>query len=369
MEGETPNSNRREFLIGRAFQRQLERAGEVLADEVAGLGSLDRSIECGPIVRLGKQAMACDFEILLNPGPARRLTAASEALDLIDELEAQLSVYRVDSEVSRLNCNANQDWVEVESQLYQLLSLASQISLELEGGYDITSGPLITLWKTCKSTHRLPTEAEIAAALEHVGMHHLEWSPDRSAVRFSAPPMSINLGSIGKGYALDRAGDLLRTKGITEFLFHGGKSSLLARGRHGDLPGWPVGIAHPFLPDRNVLTIVLQDQGLSTSGSNVQYFRLGGRRFGHILDPRTGWPVEQMASVTVLAPSAALAEALSTAFFVVGVEKAREYCHNHPDVKALLIPTPEPGQQLRCVNCGVGLNQLLCNDLPDFQMI
>jgi thiamine biosynthesis lipoprotein len=98
---------------------------------------------------------------------------------------------------------------------------------------------------------------------------------------------------------------------------------------------------------------------MSTSGSAVQFFRVGDRRYGHILDPRTGWPAEAILSVTVLAPTAARAEALSTAFFVAGVEKAREYCHNHTDVAALIVPAPISGQRLEPVNCGIAETDLL----------
>jgi len=100
-------------------------------------------------------------------------------------------------------------------------------------------------------------------------------------------------------------------------------------------------------------TLLLKNRGMSTSGSAVQFFRHQGKRYGHIIDPRTGWPVESMLSVTVLAPDAALAEALSTAFFVLGVEKAREYCHNHTEVAALLVPAPTSGNRLEPVICGI----------------
>jgi len=171
------------------------------------------------------------------------------------------------------------------------------------------------------------------------------------------------LNSIGKGYALDRAGDVLTEGGVENWLFHGGHSSLLARGTHGDLEGWPVGIRNPLFPEQRLGTVLLRDRGMSSSGSGVQYFRHGGKRYGHILDPRTGWPTEGMLSVTVLAPTAALADALSTAFFVIGLEKAAEYCHNHEGVSALLIPPPAQGRRLEPVRCN--LDEVLFLSLED----
>lgn len=306
--------------------------------------------------------MACDFDVILNPGPVTRLDAASAALDVVDALDAQLSVYRPDSEISRLNASAAEQWVDLEPRLFELLSLAREVNEATDGGYDITTGPLIALWRRCKDEHRLPTAEELGVGLQLVGMPKVEFDNDRHAVRFPTPGMQINLGSIGKGYALDRAAEVLAEQGLDEFLLHGGKSSLLARGTHHGQPGWPIGIANPLFPEKTLATILLTNSGLSTSGSNIQYFRLEGKRYGHILDPRTGWPAEGLASVTVLAPTAALAEALSTAFFVIGVEKARQYCHNHINIKALLIPAPEPGQRLRIVNCGIPSDELFLGE-------
>lgn len=350
---ETRPPNRRDFLSGRAIQQQLADAGAVFADELAERTDESLVPGSGPTIRLGKTAMACDFDVILNPGPAGRLTVASNALELIDQLEDQLSVYRPDTELSRLNQLAAKDFQEVEPRLFELLQLARQLSVESDGGFDITSGPLISLWRQCKTEYRVPTQLELDLARSKVGMGKVQFSPATHSIRFPIEGMEFNLGSIGKGYALDRAAEVLLTDGVDEFLLHGGKSSLLGRGGHNGYAGWPIGIANPLFPEKTLATILLQDAGLSTSGSNIQYFRLEGRRFGHILDPRTGWPCDGLASVTVIAPTAALADALSTAFFVIGVENAQRYCHNHPNVKALLIPWPATGQRLQLINCGV----------------
>ncbi len=354
--------NRRDFLSGKALQQQLAEAGGILADSLEDAEQLNKPPECGPTVRLGKQAMACDFDVILNPGPATRLDAAGMALDLIDELEDQLSVYRTESEVSRLNTQAAEEWVEVEPRLFELLMLARQMSEATAGGFDITTGPLIALWRRCKSEYRLPTTDEILDSQQRSGISRVQFDPERRAIRFPTAGMEFNLGSIGKGYALDRAAELMVEQGVAEFLLHGGKSSLLARGPHDRYLGWPIGISNPLFPDKTLATILLVNAGLSTSGSNIQYFRLEGKRYGHILDPRTGWPADGLASVTVLAPTATIAEALSTAFFVIGVENARAYCHNHPEIKALLIPAPQPGQRLRIVNCGLPANELFLGE-------
>ena len=183
--------------------------------------------------------------------------------------------------------------------MFQLLLLARQISRETAGAFDPTSGPLIALWRACRGEGRIPTADEIAGALAVTGMSHVHFDEAEQTVRFDRPGVELNLGAIGKGHAVDRAAAFLVHEGVDEWLFHGGYSSVLVRGDHCGYGGWPVGIRNPLLPHERLATIVLKDQSLSTSGSNVQYFRHAGKRYGHIVDPRTGWPAEELLSVTV----------------------------------------------------------------------
>ena len=135
-----------------------------------------------------------------------------------------------------------------------------------------------------------------------------------------------------------------------------GQSSLLARGKHNGLAGWPVGIGNPLFTGKRLGTILLADKAMATSGSNIQYFRHQGEKYGHILDPRTGWPIDTMLSVTVLADTAAEADALSTAFYVMGVEKAKAYCDN-AGIGAVLIPYPK-GPRLEPMVVGIPADHL-----------
>jgi thiamine biosynthesis lipoprotein len=338
---------RRDILSGKAIRDEIAEAA------VDATFPEQPLLAVGDTVRLGSPAMASDFEVILNPGPASRLEAASAALQVVDRLEDQMSVYRFHSELSHLNARAAHEAVSVEPQLFELLLRAVQFSIATEGGFDPTSGPLVALWRHCKKERRLPTDEELAAARGRLGCHKVIFEREASTIRYSEPGVTLNLNAMGKGYALDRAAAILGPA-VSDWLMHGGHSSILARGSHAGCEGWPISISHPLLPGRRLATLQLKGRGMSTSGSMMQYFRHEGRRYGHIIDPRTAWPVETMLSVTVLAADAAQAEALSTAFFVIGVEKAREYCHNH-DVAALLVPAPAPrsGNRLEPVNCGV----------------
>lgn len=344
-------ASRRDFLTGRALQAQVETAGGALADELAAEGRIPPS--GGDTIRLSTPAMACEFSVIMNPGPAEQVSTASDALELVHALEDQMSVYREHSELSQLNRRAAGEPVPVESRLFALLKQSVRLCRETNAAFDPTSGPLIALWRRCRSEGRIPTQEEIERCLARSGIEHVSFDDSAQTVRFDRAGVELNLGGIGKGHALDRIAERLLDAGMQNWLLHGGHSSVLACGNHNGLGGWPVGIRNPLFPGERLATLVLKGQALSSSGSGVQFFRHGGRRYGHILDPRTGRPVEEMLSVTVLAPTAAEADALSTAFFVLGVEKARAFCDNHQGVSALLIPPPRRGRSLEPVNCGI----------------
>lgn len=347
-------TTRREFLTAQPLRDAVEQS----LDESDDATSVPLA---GNTVRLGKVAMASDFEVILNADDRSGLAAASDALALIDVLEDQMSVYRPHSELSRLNARAVQESIAVEPRLYDLLRQTVGFAKEFEGAFDPTAGPLVALWRRCRHERRLPTDSELDAARSRIGRDAVQFDDETLSIRFRRAGIELNLNATGKGYALDRAGELLTSP---SWLIHGGHSSILARGRHRGHEGWPISLRHPLFPNRELAKLILKDRGMSTSGSAVQFFRVGDRRYGHLLDPCTGWPAEGMLSVTVLAPTAAIAEVLSTAFFVIGVEKALAYCHNHTEISALLIPAPPSGQRLEPVTCGIPETDLIWTPDP-----
>jgi thiamine biosynthesis lipoprotein len=353
------DSSRREFLTGRAALREADRARDALADRLAG--DLAAAPQGGNTVRVATTAMACDFAVLLNPGPIEQTMIATDVLDVIHALEDQMTVYREHSELSGINRRASAGPVPVEPELFRLLRRACKISRETAGAFDPTSGPLIALWRQCRREDRIPTPAEIDECCLQVGVDHVHFDEDATTIFYDRAGVEMNLGAIGKGYALDVAAEHLAAAGLDEFLIHGGHSSMLARGGHNGVDGWPVGVRNPLLPDRSLATVVLRDGALASSGSGEQFFRHEGKRYGHILDPRTGRPSDGLLSVTVLAPTAAEADALSTAFFVLGLENARRYCDNHPNIRALLIPPPRRGNALAPLACNFPADTLYLN--------
>jgi FAD:protein FMN transferase len=284
--------------------------------------------------------MATEFEVLLPLGTPAALAAAGAALDEVDLLEAQMTVYREDSEVSRINRTAHREPVPVEEGLFGLFQVAARMHADTEGAYDIAAGALIKAWGFFRGPRRVPPAAVRRLALERVGMRHVALDPERRTVRFLRPGLEFNLGSIGKGYALDRVTGLLRADWkISCALLHGGGSSVYAMGdQPGQERGWSVGICHPWDAGRRLARVRLRDRGLGTSAATFRHLDYHGRKLGHILDPRTGWPAEGMASVSVVAPTAAEADALATAFFILGVDQTRAHCAARPEVGAVLLP-------------------------------
>ena len=272
---------------------------------------------------VGRDAMACRFEVVFNAGEVPEATAiAVDCLDLVEEIENRISVYRETSEFSRLNARAAEGWQPLAADTLELLLLARRLHERTAGAFDIASGALTRVWGFLRRQGRVPSANELVAAREASGMPLVELDVEGARLRFTRPGVELNPGAIGKGWALDRMVERLQDAGVASGLVHGGSSSVRALGTRADEffrgGGWPVGIRHPLRPGRRLATVRLTDGALGTSGSGTQFFIDRGRRLGHILDPRSGMPAEGVLSATVIAPTAAEADSLSTALFVLG---------------------------------------------------
>ena len=291
------------------------------------------------LVRVSRRAMATRFEVALPFGTPHAVPAAEDALDLIDALEDQMTVYRDDGEVARLNATAAAGPVVVENHLFDLFETCAGWTRETGGAFDIAAGALTKAWGFYRREGRVPTPRERSAAMAQTGMRHVILDPAARAVKFRVPGLEFNLGAVGKGYALDRAADLLRSKwGIRSALLHGGGSSVYAIGRPpGEPRGWGVRLKHPTADGRSLGTVWLADRGLGTSAATHQYFAYNGRKLGHLLDPRTGRPAAGTASASVAAPTAAEADAMSTAAFVLGAAGADRLTRLRPGLGIVVL--------------------------------
>lgn len=368
------------LLLGRALMRWLEKIGtsetetavpdasEPLSELVAEAKPEAHTADVKEPVeyvypRVQRQAMGSLYEIYLAGTDREGLVAAGEeALNEIDRLDRQLSHYRDDSDITRLNRNAATQWVRVEPRLYRLLRRCCDLSLATDGAFDITAGPLIRAWGFFRGEGRVPSDEEIADLLPNVGFYRILTDDEDHLIYFTAPGLEINLGGIGKGYALDEAADILRAYQVRSAVLHGGQSTIYALGtplepdvesieqepatddeiqnpksKIQNPPGWSFTIKDPRDHETPICTVTLRDEALSTSGSYEQFFEVAGVRYSHIIDPLTGRPAQGRLSVSVIAASATESDALSTAFFVLGREATEEYCKAHPNIRAIMI--------------------------------
>ncbi len=308
--------------------------------------------------------MATRFEaVLYGDRPEALRAAAEEAFAEIDRLEAQLSLYRPTSELSFLNAHAAEGPVTVEPSLFRLLQRAQTIHRSSAGAFDITVGPLMRCWGLMGGSGSFPDSASLAHARSVVGMHLVDLDPLGRTVRFARPGVTLDLGSIGKGFALERALGMLEEAGVTSALLHGGTSTICALGAPPDSNAWRIALEHPAVaaqdrsfhladpvPQRTgaeaVLAVVnLRDESLSVSAVWGKGFQDGGRIYGHVLDPRTGEPVQSALLAAVVLPSATDSDAWSTALLNLGEPGHELIAQEHPRSRSYLVaPSQEPGR-------------------------
>ena len=356
-----PTSHRRDFLQGKALQRSAADVKSI--NQITSMPENDATSSGTPsyLLHISRKAMACNFQIFLNAGEHELATeAAVEALDIVEEIEDILSIYRIHTSAAQLNQLGKAQAVHVDAILLQLIKQSKELWRRTNGAFDITSTALSKLWGFHQKEHRVPAMTEIQESLKQVGSQHLIIHDDGS-VQFAQPELQINLGSIGKGYALDRCHQHFVANNLTNYLFHGGLSSVLAKGhRQSETTqdsGWQIGLRHPLIPEKYLAHLWLKNMAAGTSGDANQFFYHQGVRYGHVLDPRTGYPVEKVLSATAFSSTAAEADALATAFYVMGPEQSAEYCQQY-DSGFLIVEQGKQNRATRLHVMGLADNQI-----------
>ncbi|HWX21001.1 MAG TPA: FAD:protein FMN transferase [Candidatus Binatia bacterium] len=321
-------------------------------------------------VTLARHAMATRFEIVLHGENAVSLRAAGEeALQEVERLEAQLSLFKPTSEIAHLNARAANEPVRVTATLFGLLQQAKRLSEETGGAFDITVAPLVRCWGFMGGSGTLPKPEDVAEARDRVGMHLVQLCAEDCTVRFARPGVMLDLGAIGKGYAIERAAELLREAGVISALIHGGTSTVYALGHPPESEYWKVGIEKPESrragagvggkrqasadepagvlaltggdrrnADADLLTTIpLRDEALSVSAVWGKFFQAEGKTFGHIIDPRTGQPAAAAVLTAVVLPSATETDALSTALLTLGSAGHEQIAGLRPGIRTLLV--------------------------------
>jgi len=286
--------------------------------------------------------MATRFEIVLHgDNPASLRAAGEEALALVEQLEAELSLFRAGSEIARLNARAAREPVRVTPGVFALLQHAQKLSEQTGGAFDITVAPLVRCWGFMGGDGRMPRPEELAEARAKVGMPLVQLNPGDFTVRFAREGVMLDLGAIGKGYAVERAAEVLREAGVTSALVHGGTSTVQAIGRPPGEECWKIAIETPSpapaTPPTLLATVQLQDEAMSVSGVQEHSFQAGGRTFGHVIDPRTGEPATGTVLAAVVLPSATETDALSTALLTLGSAGHEHITSLRPGMRTLVV--------------------------------
>jgi FAD:protein FMN transferase len=263
--------------------------------------------------------------------------AGERAIDAVmaemRHIDATMSTYKPDSEISRVNARAAQGPVQISRELFGLLETALEYSRITDGAFDITYASVGFMYDF-RARHR-PTEQQISAALPAVNYHHLLLDRATHTVRFSQPGVRIDLGGIAKGYSVDRGIGILQQRGISHAMVQAGGDSRIIGDRFGK--PWIVGIRHPDRRDEVIARLPLVDTAISTSGDYERYFDENGVRYHHIIDPRTGHSASAVRSATVLAPTATRTDGLSKTAFVLGAEAAIAIYERLGDVDAIIV--------------------------------
>jgi len=290
-------------------------------------------------LRFTHAAMATIFEVLVHgQDPDYAQQAAWAAFDEVDRLEKELSRFIPSSDVSRLSAAPPGKLQRVGVATYECLQAAARVWKDTGGAFDVTVGTLMALWKP-KEGEPLPqvTDAELAAARARTGMDLVILGDDEPSAGIKAEGVRIDLGGIGKGYAVDRMVDILGDWGIGRALVHGGLSTVRAIGAPPRRKGWRINLGDPEDRPENVGVVYLKD--MSLSGSGVVHKK-------HIVDPRTGRPVESKLGTWSLCESGTVSDALSTAFMVMSPAEVEKYCGEHPRTSGMLVIRDGAGRKI-----------------------
>ncbi len=274
----------------------------------------------------------CAVEVWAEDRPSGEAAMDAVFADM-RRIDAAMSTYKPDSEVSRVNAQAGKGPVKISDELFSLLETAQYYSRLSHGVFDITYASVGYLYDYRAHIH--PDEATIRKDLPNIDYRQLQLDPARHTIAFGKPGMRIDLGGIGKGYAVDRGIDILKARGITHAMVNAGGDTRVIGDRFGK--PWVVGIRHPDHKDQIALRIPLVDAAFSTSGDYERYFDEGGVRYDHIIDPKTGHSPHGVRSVTVIASTATRTDGLTKSVFIMGAKDGIAFINGLKDADAIVI--------------------------------
>lgn len=254
----------------------------------------------------------------------------------ISRIEKLISSWDASSQTSEINRNAGIKPVKVDAELFQLIERALSISKLTDGAFDISYASMDRIWKFDGSMTAMPSEKEIAASVSKVGFQNVILNKKNSTVFLKLKGMKIGFGAIGKGYAADKAKSLLIAKGVSSGIINA-SGDMNTWGKQPNGNEWKVAITNPMDKNKVFALLPITNGAVVTSGNYEKYVNFNGKRYTHIIDPRTGYPSSGIISVTVFAPKAELADALATSVFVMGIEAGLDRINQLPQIECIII--------------------------------
>jgi thiamine biosynthesis lipoprotein len=299
-----------------------------------------------PLVYRKKYVMGTVFEIAAYQDSSQDVSdSIDKAFREIVRIDDLLSDYKPESALSTLNRSAHLHTERVPPDLYLIIEKAVELSRVSEGKFDISIAPLVNLWKAALSGEATPTAAQEREVRDCVGYQKIVLTPP-DQITFRSPCLQLDLGAIGKGYAVDRAGEILHASGVRDALINAGGSTIFAMGSP---PGQSAWVVHLRDPSRLIDPyVMLKDESVSTSEQSVPSL-LGQDSPGHIIDPVTGRPLKTEFSVSVIAPNATMSDGLSTTLLLLGPEKGKSLMNGMQGVSAIWI---SPKAQMETLSNG-----------------
>ncbi|MEK6325642.1 MAG: FAD:protein FMN transferase [Acidobacteriota bacterium] len=285
--------------------------------------------------------MGTQFKIILYCESSQAATLASNAFERIAQIDAITSDYLETSELMSICRTADGRKIRVSEDLFRVLEKSQEMAERSDGAFDVTIGPVVRLWRRARRVGELPDRLRLAQAMDLIGYRKLHLDRASRSVTLDRTGMLLDLGGIAKGYAVDEAMAVLKQKGATRALIAAG-GDILVSGPPPGSQGWVIGIA-PLERSNGPRAryLCLRDRAVSTSGDAHQHVEIGGVRYSHIVDPKTGLGLTGRSSVTVVAPNCAASDALATAASVLGPAKGSRLIESTPGAAALFIQTAE----------------------------
>lgn len=254
----------------------------------------------------------------------------------IERIEALISSWKESSQTSAINRAAGKEAVEVDAELFQLISRAQKVSQLSSGAFDISYASMDRIWKFDGSLTELPSDEAISNSVARINYKNILLNKEKQTVFLKEKGMKIGFGAIGKGYAANRAKKILQEMGIESGMVNAG-GDLIAWGKEENGQAWKIAVADPSKEKQVLAWLEVDNKAVVTSGDYERFVMLDGKRYAHIIDPRSGWPVQGLKSVSIICPDAEIADALATTVFVLGKEKGLELVEKLRGIECIII--------------------------------